>query len=551
MLNNNQINQIKEIDSPILTKKSDDISTIKMRGEDEVTGLISNEELYLFKRFLIDDKYFVYITSTNMVHEINNLEYQILEYGFDIEPWSLKEKVDIRDCSQADIVISCKRLKDLFQPINKEGYVFAQPNFKRKTEKFEMKVLLINTTEDCNLRCTYCYFGGAYDDTRVHRKLKADIEDLKPILEEFVLSNKNVEKQRAIYFFGGEPLLNFKLIKDVVNYIDEISIKYHINIENILYQIATNGTVLNSRMMEFFKEKDFYINVSMDGPNHDKYRLDKVGNGTLDLVTKKLKWVSETYPEYYSTHFGIVCVITPPYKIPLLYDFFTKWEPATTALHLDFDMILPGNEIGSNYYEELCKAKDDLWEIFTKTHAYSEEEKQTSSLYFFSTGFNFLHKAFSSVTWRPINTIQSKLNKLNGMDEAPGVHITTIGADGTIYSSYEHQHEDYKIGHLNDGISKEQVNNIIENFQAFCNTGSCSKCWASRLCKIDYPEFYISNSDDEDKIKAKLEVQKLTCKNERYDTYSALKANKEIELRFGKKALDYMETSLEEHQIYF
>lgn len=46
-------------------------------------------------------------------------------------------------------------------------------------------------------------------------------------------------------------------------------------------------------------------------------------------------------------------------------------------------------------------------------------------------------------------------------------------------------------------------------------------------------------------------MQKLTCKNERYDIYSALKTNREIELRFGKKALDYMDKSLEEHQMFF
>lgn len=548
-MKNNQINLISEFDKPTESKRG-----IKNYYENDVTGFL-NDNSYFFKKFKTGQTHYVYVTSTNEIHSISKLQYALLD--FDVINMNEDDQITYSEQNHINKAVLKKELEELksyLKPLEGERILLGDPTMNSKElEEFNMNVLLINTTEECNLRCTYCYFGGLYDETREHRNINNTFEELKPIIEKFIKSNENVskDKQRAIYFFGGEPLLNYKLIKEVVEYISSFSKENNIDTSNILYQIATNGTLLNKEKMKFFIENNVYINVSMDGPNHDLYRLNKSGGGTLKTVTKKLEWAYKNYPDYYMKNIGIVCVITPPFDIAKLYNFFTNWEPALHTLHLDFDLILPGLSDSKENFNQLNIAKDQLWNLFVDIHKYSEEEKNNSFIHFFVTGFNFLHLAFSRVMWRKQYYISSKLNHLLGMDNIPGFNITTIGADGKIYASYEHQNPLYQIGHVSSGIDSSKAENIYKNFKETNQNGNCTTCWAARLCKIDFPEFYIDEQDSDKVIQKKLEVKKFTCASERRDIATALKVSKDIKEKFGSESLKYMQESLEVNSQYW
>ena len=416
-------------------------------------------------------------------------------------------------------------------------------------DKFLPFVLLINTTEQCNIRCTYCYFSGNYDQTRVHQPIKNEFSQIKPIIDQFMEHHHLLgDASRAIYFFGGEPLLNFQLIKDVTKYMKQMAAERGLDISNLIYQIATNGLLLNEKIVDKLVEYGVHMNISMDGPNHDLYRIDALGNGTADKVTAKLEWLCEHYNDYYREYVGINCVVSPPYNMTEMYNFFVNWKPAQESLHLDLDLILPGNESVDIFKEiqSLNEAKRELWQHFVNTHELSLDEKHQSWIYFFTTGFNFLHRSFSRVLWRSTKYVRDgKIENLNGTRTLPGLFITVIGANGTLYGSYEYQSELFEIGSVEQGYDRNKIYQIANNFRQANNEGACGTCWAARMCQVNYPDFYVSHTDDEDTVKRKLQMKANRCAYERFDLENAFVSIETIKENFGDEALEYMQADLE------
>ncbi len=152
---------------------------------------------------------------------------------------------------------------------------------ERVRERVDIRAIALNVIQSCNLRCTYCYAGDG--DYGVDSRMSLDLA--KSILDQFATGKESF----SIAFFGGEPLLSFALIQDIVAYCQTKSeTKFH-------YSMTTNGTVLNERILQFLKEHDFRITVSYDGKGiQAKQRLmpDKKNNAEA-LVERKLAAFSE------------------------------------------------------------------------------------------------------------------------------------------------------------------------------------------------------------------------------------------------------------------
>lgn len=135
-------------------------------------------------------------------------------------------------------------------------------------------------TENCNLSCKYCYQKGISSRCMTSAIGKKTIDWLINYA-----SRKKVGI--AINFHGGEPLLEFKLIQEVVSYAESHSFKKGINFR---FSITTNGTLINKEITSFLKEKNFQIILSCDGEQttHDLFRTDKYGVGSFSSVDRSL-----------------------------------------------------------------------------------------------------------------------------------------------------------------------------------------------------------------------------------------------------------------------
>lgn len=136
--------------------------------------------------------------------------------------------------------------------------------------------MILEVTSQCNFRCKYCCYSECYEYTHGYTDDYMSFEIAKKAVDLYFNNFREAHKRNPLAepflgFYGGEPLLNIKLVKDVVNYIKK---EYSDII--VHYNITTNGYILNENTMKFLVDNDFAILISLDGDknDHDRNRLD-------------------------------------------------------------------------------------------------------------------------------------------------------------------------------------------------------------------------------------------------------------------------------------
>lgn len=162
-----------------------------------------------------------------------------------------------------------------------------------------LKNIYLITSQGCNLSCTYCYAkGGDFGRGQLlmeRATMEKALDKLLPLSGD----------RCVISFFGGEPLLNFDLMKDTVVYGRGLSKEKDID---LIYSITTNGTILNEDILSFLKEHISHIAVSLDGDSwiNDTHRLFKGDGGSVhDVVIENIKKLKGN-----GISFGIRCTVT-------------------------------------------------------------------------------------------------------------------------------------------------------------------------------------------------------------------------------------------------
>lgn len=153
---------------------------------------------------------------------------------------------------------------------------------------FPLQSLVMNLTNQCNLSCTYCYeFGEDKVATPEGKQKFMDLETAKASVD-FLLSQSTGRNTVHITFFGGETLMNFPLLKQVVTYANERAAEQGRGID---FSLTTNATLLTPTIIEFLSENKIGVTVSMDGPAdlHDKLRVFSNGKGSYDMIAPRVK----------------------------------------------------------------------------------------------------------------------------------------------------------------------------------------------------------------------------------------------------------------------
>ena len=172
----------------------------------------------------------------------------------------------------------------LFAPDIYENYVF---DFKKR--QTVVKALCLHIAHDCNLACRYCFAGeGEYHG---HRALMS-LEGGKKALD-FLVANSGNRVNLEVDFFGGEPLMNWDVVKGIVEYGRSLEEPHN---KKFRFTLTTNGVLLNDEIMEFANREMANIVLSIDGRKeiHDKMRPFRGGQGSYDLIVPKFQKVAES-----------------------------------------------------------------------------------------------------------------------------------------------------------------------------------------------------------------------------------------------------------------
>ena len=190
-----------------------------------------------------------------------------------------------------------------------------------KYELVNLKQLVFEVTDACNLRCRYCVFGEMYSEFDQRKCQNLSFGDAKVVIDYLAglwINNPSAAPQSSleVSFYGGEPLMNVPLIQKIINYIRTLQIP-----KKIRYSLTSNCVLLN-RYMDFLAENDFFLLISLDGDcQSDAYRVFHDGSSSFDRVFSNIKLLQSRYPDYFAKNVQFNAVLHNKNDVPGLWLF--------------------------------------------------------------------------------------------------------------------------------------------------------------------------------------------------------------------------------------
>ncbi len=188
-----------------------------------------------------------------------------------------------------------------------------------------VKQVTFEVTEKCNLQCEYCGYGDLYDgySPRKRENLPSNYAiKLLDYLSEFWNSDENTSHDRITYisFYGGEPLLNFKFIEDIVQYSNKLNLKHN----KIVFSMTTNAVLLKKHI-KFLVKHNFHILISIDGnsKNHS-YRKFQDGTNSHQIVVENIRYIQDNYPDFFDRRISFNAVLHNRNSIDEITDYIEK-----------------------------------------------------------------------------------------------------------------------------------------------------------------------------------------------------------------------------------
>ncbi|WP_319229242.1 radical SAM peptide maturase [Draconibacterium orientale] len=193
--------------------------------------------------------------------------------------------------------------------------------------------VIFEVTERCNLSCEYCALGETYNNVSARRYKNMEWQTAKTVLDFYItkwnnITPRNFKKYFYIGFHGGEPLLNMPLVQRIIDYIEE-----NVSHINFLYSMTTNGTLLNKHI-EYLVEKNFLLNISMDGDmKMNSYRIYNNGNEIYNDLFSNLKKIQTKYPGFFKENVEFISVQNNRNTDEGILTYFDKEFGKTSEIH--------------------------------------------------------------------------------------------------------------------------------------------------------------------------------------------------------------------------
>lgn len=197
-----------------------------------------------------------------------------------------KDRADVTEAELNEIFDDIEELKKQGKLFAKDIYAGMAIDFKKRASV--VKALCMHIAHDCNLACGYCFAGkGEYHGDRALMSFEVGKAAL-----DFLIQNSGTRTNLEVDFFGGEPLLNFEVVKKIVAYGREQEKKFH---KNFRFTLTTNGVLLDDEVMEFANREMSNVVLSLDGRKevHDRFRTYRNGKGSYDVILPKFKKMAD------------------------------------------------------------------------------------------------------------------------------------------------------------------------------------------------------------------------------------------------------------------
>lgn len=422
--------------------------------------------IHLFKTR--KDCYF-YDVNTNRIVKIEENAYKELSRVVNDPESSIEELVKRNSLIKRLVArgfLSSNRVSKIVHPEN-DTLEYSLQN--------KVNLLILQITQNCNLRCSYCTYSGEYEN-RGHSNRKMDFSVAQKAID-FLIDNSRDAYSISIGFYGGEPLLEFPFIKKCAEYARKKT-----DGKKLKFTMTTNGTIMTDKIAKFLVENDVSILISLDGPQevHDENRrFAETGKGTFSKIMENIEFLLGIYPDIVKKNVAFNAVMDRRFNFNCFNDFFLDYETIK-------DMRINFFNISDNYLDEQNVVSEKYvmdWNYnYFKFFLYKlgkVSAEDTCDLY-----NNSLHDLKKRFVDRRYLTKNLPAEAHHGGPCTPGVQRTFIDVDGNIYpcERVSETSEVMRIGHVDRGFDIERVRALLNVGQL--TKEECKNCWAIRFCHL-------------------------------------------------------------------
>ena len=226
-------------------------------------------------------------TCSGSVHTVDEVAYDIIALYKDKSADEIVKEITEKysDITEKDVLECLEDVKfleengKLFTPDTYEGMAF---DFKNRNTV--IKALCLHVAHTCNLNCEYCFASqGKYHGERALMSFEVGKRAL-----DFLIENSGTRRNLEVDFFGGEPLMNWDVVKELVSY---ARVQEKIHNKNFRFTLTTNGMLIDDDVIEFSNREMSNVVLSLDGRKdvHDRLRVDYMGRGSYDTIVPKFQ----------------------------------------------------------------------------------------------------------------------------------------------------------------------------------------------------------------------------------------------------------------------
>lgn len=349
-------------------------------------------------------------------------------------------------------------LKEIGKLFTEDGFSDIAGSLKAKTSGV-VKALCLHIAHTCNLNCSYCFASqGKFNGERGLMSFEVGKRAL-----DFLVENSGTRHNLEVDFFGGEPLMNFGVVKQLVEYARSIEKKAN---KNFRFTLTTNGVLVDDDVIDFANREMSNVVLSLDGRKevHDRFRVDYNGNGSFDKIVPKFQRFVEKRgnKDYYMR--GTFTHANPDF----LEDIKTMLDLGFTELSMEPVVCAPNDPSALTEADKAIVM--DQYEKLAELMLRKQREGKP---------FTFYHYMIDLKSGPCI------YKRVSGCGS--GTEYMAVTPWGDLYPCHQFVGDDnYKLGNVFDGVKNTEIQNKFANSNVYTKP-ECKDCWAKLYCSGGCP----------------------------------------------------------------
>ena len=396
-------------------------------------------------------------TASGSVHLVDDVAYDIIEMyksrsadeicAAICEKYPDVTRSDVLEC--LDDVAELERARKLFTP---DDYEQLAADYKGSSHV--IKALCLHVAHTCNLNCSYCFASqGKYHGERAIMSFDVGKRAL-----DFLVENSGDRRNLEVDFFGGEPLMNWQVVKDLVAYARSIEKDAG---KNFRFTLTTNGVLLDDEVTDFCNREMHNVVLSLDGRKevNDRFRVDVAGNGSYDRIVPNFqRFVAKRGDKSYYmrgtyTH----------YNTDFTNDLFHMADLGFTELSMEPVVCAPGDPcaLTEEDFPVLC----EQYEILAKDMLRRWREGKPITFYHYMVDLKHGPCIYKRVTGC-----------------GSGTEYMAVTPWGELFPCHQFVGDPkYSLGNIWDGVTNTAVQGEFRACNAYSRP-DCKDCWARLYC---------------------------------------------------------------------